>query len=185
LLGAAAHCAKALRDAEALWVNAVHDLIRWRDEHRLLPLLLIASVVILLAVAVAAIWSRGSLANNMRFASLQVMQGAYDRVQPGRTSQTQLTVLGFDTARFRARSLSGLGVQEYFMPRTSRDFDKLDPAVRYCFDNPDRCNALVFPLAASSAEEGMFAAHAAPRESGRIVFLIKSGRVAYKAVSGT
>lgn len=163
----------------------MHDLIRWRDEHRLLPLLLIASVVMLLAIAAAAIWSRGSLADNMRFASLRVMQGAYDQVQLGRTSQTQLAGLGFDTTRLRARSLSGLGVQEYFMPRTSHDFDKLDPAVRYCFDNPDRCRALVFPLAAPDAEEGMFAAHATPREAGRIVFLLKSGRVAYKAVSGT
>jgi hypothetical protein len=168
-----------------LWVNAVHDLIRWRDEHRILPLLLIASVVMLLAIAAAAIWSRGSLADNMRFASLRVMQGAYDQVQLGRTSQTQLAGLGFDATRLRASSLSGLGVQEYFMPRTSRDFDRLDPAVRYCFDNPDRCSALVFPLATPGADEGMFAAHAAPRESGRIVFLMKSGRVAYKAVSGS
>jgi hypothetical protein len=159
----------------------VHDLIRWRDEHRLLPLLLIASVVMLLAITAAAIWSRG--ADNMRFASFQVMQGAYDRVQPGRTSQAQLAGLGFDATRLRARSLSGLGVQEYFMPRTSRDFDRLDPAVRYCFDNPDRCSALVFPLAAPGADDGMFAAHAAPREAGRMVFLMKSGRIAYKAMS--
>jgi hypothetical protein len=163
----------------------VHDLIRWRDEHRLLPLLLIASVVMLLAIAAGAIWSRGSPAYNMRFASLHMMQGAYDQVQPGRTSQTQLAGLGFDATRLRARSLSGLGVQEYFMPRTSRDFDQLDPAVRYCFDNPDRCSALVFPPAAPGTNEGMFAAHAAPREAGRMVFLLKSGRVAYKAVSGT
>jgi len=179
-----AHYAKAFHDAEALWVNAVHDLIRWRDEHRLLPLLLIASVVVLLAIAAAAIWSRGSLADNMQLASLQMMQGAYDRVQPGRTSQDQLVRLGFDAARLRARSLSGLGVQEYFMPRTSRDFDRLDPAVRYCFDNPDRCSALVFPLAAPGADDGIFAAHAAPGEAERVVFLMKSGRVVYKAVSG-
>jgi hypothetical protein len=163
----------------------VHDLIRWRDEHRFLPLLLIASVVVLLAIAVAAFWSRGSLTDNMRLASLSTMQGAYDRVQPGRTSQAQLAGLGFDATRLRARSLSGLGVQEYFMPRTSRDFDRLDPAVRYCFDNPDRCSALVFPLAATGEGDGMFAAHAASREPGRMVFLIKSGRVAYKVVSGS
>jgi len=163
----------------------VHDLIRWRDEHRLLPLLFIASVVVLLAIIAAAVWSRGSLAENMRFASLRAMQGAYDRVEPGQTSQAQLAGLGFDASRLRARSLSGLGVQEYFMPRTSRDFDKLDPAVRYCFDNPDRCSALVFPLAASREDDGIFAAHAAPREAGQMVFLMKNGRVAYKAVSGS
>lgn len=163
----------------------MHDLIRWRDEHRILPLLLIASVVMLLAIAAAAIWSRGSLADNTRFASLRTMQGAYDRVQPGRTSQTQLAGLGFDATRLRARFLSGLGVQEYFMPRTSHDFDQLDPAVRYCFDNPDRCSALVFPLAAPGQDDGLFAAHAAPREAGKMVFLMKNGRVAYKAVSGT
>ena len=107
------------------------------------------------------------------------------RVAASPDTVKRLAGLGFDTTRLRARSLSGLGVQEYFMPRTSHDFDKLDPAVRYCFDNPDRCRALVFPLAAPDAEEGMFATHATPREAGRIVFLLKSGRVAYKAVSGT
>ena len=160
------------------------NLVRWHDEHHMLPLLLVASIVMLLAIAAAVMWSRGSLmGDDARFASLRVLQGAYDRVEPGRTSQPQLARLGFDSTRFQARALSGLGVQEYFMPKTSADFDRLDPAVRSCFDAPDRCQALVFPLAAP--KEGSFmAADAAPRTQGRIVFLLKSGRVAYKTVQG-
>jgi hypothetical protein len=160
------------------------NLVRWRDDHHMLPLLLVASIIMLVAIAAAVIWSRGTLmGDDTRFASLRLLQGAYDKVEPGKTSQPQLVQLGFDNTRLRARALSGLGVQEYFMPRTSAEFDRLDPAVRACFDAPDRCDALVFPLAAPHAG-GFMAANAAPREQGRIVFLIKSGRVAYKAMDG-
>ena len=160
------------------------NLIRWRNSHPMLPLLLAASIIVLLAVVAAVIWSRGSLlGDDGRVVSLDLMRGAYDKVQPGRTSEPELAALGFDQARYKARSLSGLGVQEYFMPRTSADFDRMDPAVQACFDASDRCTALVFPLA-SPRTGGFMAANAAPRAPGRVVFLIKSGRVAYKAVQG-
>src|SRR5665213_1507279 len=155
------------------------NLVRWRDEHHMLPLLLVASIVMLVAIAAAVMWSRGTLmGDDTHFASLRLLRGAYDKVEPGRTSQPQLVELGFDSNRLRARALSGLGVQEYFMPRTSAEFDQLDPAVRACFDAPDRCDVLVFPLAAPH-RRGFMAANAAPRAQGRIVFLLKSGRVAY------
>lgn len=157
------------------------NLVRWRDEHHMLPLVLAASIVVLLAIAAAVMWSRGSiLGDDARLASLEKMHGAFDRVQAGRTSESELAELGFDTARYRARTLSGLGVQEYFMPRSSQDFDRMEPAVRACFDAPDRCRALVFPLASHA---GFMAANAAPR-LGRMVFLLHSGKVAYKAVQG-
>ena len=158
------------------------NLIRWRNSHPMLPLLLAASIIVLLAVAAAVIWSRGSLmGDDGHVVSLDLMKGAYAKVTPGRTSEPELAALGFDQARFRSRSLSGLGVQEYFMPHTSADFDRLDPAVQACFDASDRCTALVFPLA-SAHSAGFMAANAAPRQPSRVVFLLKSGRVAYKAV---
>ena len=158
------------------------NLIRWRNSHPMLPLLLAASIIVLLAVAAAVIWSRGSLmGDDGHVVSLDLMKGAYAKVTPGRTSEPELAALGFDQARFTSRSLSGLGVQEYFMPHTSADFDRLDPAVQACFDASDRCTALVFPLA-SAHSVGFMAANAAPRAPSRVVFLLKSGRVAYKAV---
>lgn len=160
------------------------NLIRWRNSHPMLPLLLAASIIVLLAVAAAVIWSRGSLMDDGRIVSLDLMKGAYDKVEPGKTSEPELAALGFDQARYKARALSGLGVQEYFMPRTSADFDRLDPAVQACFDASDRCTALVFPLAPAHSA-GFMAANAAPRTPGRVVFLLKSGRVAYKAVQSS
>ena len=158
------------------------NLIRWRNSHPMLPLLLAASIIVLLAVAAAVIWSRGSLmGDDGHVVSLDLMKGAYDKVEPGKTSEPELAALGFDGARFKAHNLSGLGVQEYFMPRTSADFDRMDPAVRACFDASDRCTALIFPLAAPHGG-GFMAANAAPRPGERVVFLLKSGRVAYKAV---
>jgi hypothetical protein len=165
-------------------VNAMNNLLRWRDEHHMLPLLLIASIVLLLAIAAAALWSHGGISQIERFASARLLQGAYSRVEPGRTTQSQLAALGFDPERLKVRSLSGLGVQEYFMPRTSAEFDRLDPAIRACFDAPDRCTALVFPLGPAIEKGGFMAANAAPEDPGQIVFLLKSGRVAYKAMNG-
>ena len=161
-------------------VNAMNNLLRWRDEHHMLPLLLIASIVLLLAIAAAAIWSHGGVAGIERFASAKLLNGAYARVEAGRTTQGQLAELGFDPARLQARSLSGLGVQEYFMPRTSAEYDRLDPAVRACFDAPDHCTALVFPLGPAIEKGGFMAAYAAEKPD-QIVFLLHNGRVAYKA----
>ena len=161
------------------------NLLRWRDEHHMLPLVLAASIVVLLAIIAAALWSRGSIADmdSKVLASRSALQSAYDRVQPG-TSRPQLVQLGFDSNRLKARSLSGLGVQQYFMPATSHEFDQLDPAVRACFETPDRCSALIFPTAGPALAGGFMAAHAAPRNvaRGQFVFLLNSGRVAYKAV---
>lgn len=160
------------------------NLIRWRDSHPLLPLLLVASIIVLLAVAAAVMWSRGSLmGDDAHVVSLKLLQGAYNKVELGRTSEPELAALGFDQTRFKSRYLSGLGVQEYFMPRTSAAFDRMDPAVRACFDASDRCSALIFPVSAPYSGSFM-AANAAPREQGHIVFLLKSGRVAYKAIRG-
>jgi len=163
-----------------VWVNGMSSLLRWRDDHTILPLLLAFALVMLVAIAAACLWSRGSIMDlDLRFASTRGMQRAYDSVQPGRTSQAQLAALGFDAGRLRATRLSGLGVQEYFMPRTSQDFDRLDPAVRACFETPDRCNALVFPIGPKD-RGGFMAAQAASRERGFVV-LMKNGRVAFKA----
>jgi hypothetical protein len=160
------------------------NLIRWRDDHHMLPLVLAASFVLVVAIAAAVIWSRGSLLDDQaRIASQVAMQGAYDKVIPGRTTQPELIKLGFDGTRYQTRTLSGLGVQEYFMPKTSSEFDRLDPAVRSCFENMDRCRAMVFPLA-SAAKGGFMSANAAQHEAGRMVFLLRNGRVAYKSMDG-
>jgi hypothetical protein len=160
--------------------------IRWRDEHYLLPLVLAASVVLLVAIAtaVAVVWSRDTNTDDQeRIASQAAMQRAYNRVVPGKTTPAELAGFGLDSSRYKTRTLSGLGVQEYFMPKTSSEFDRLDPAVRACFENMDRCRALVFPLD-SSISGGFMSANAAQHETGRMVFLLRNGRVAYKAMDG-
>jgi hypothetical protein len=160
----------------------MNHLLRWRDENNLLPLLLISSVVMLLAIAAGTLWSRGMPVT--RLIAPYSLKGAYERVQVGRTLQSQLAGLGFDVEKLQARRVSGLGVQEYFMPRTSREFDLLDPAVRSCFDMPDRCGVLIFPLAAPVAQGGLMSANAAPAQPGRIVFLLRKGKVAFKEMRG-
>lgn len=150
----------------------------WRDPHRLMPLLLAVSAVLFAAVAAGVIWSPGT--PDADLVSLSAMRGAYDKVVPGRTSERELTQLGFDTSRYSAHALSQLGVQEFFMPANSAAFDRMDAAVKACFDASDRCRALVFPL--SPGPSGLIDAHAAP--AGGMIFLLRHGRVAYKAIRG-
>lgn len=157
----------------------MRNLFCWYRAQHLAPLMLAASAVMLLAGGIAVLRFPDP-AQDTPLASLDAMRAAYDRVVPGRTMEKDLTGLGFDTERYRAVRLSQLGVQEYFMPGTSTAFDRMDAAVRACFDERDRCRALVFPLAPDTS--GLMAAHAA--RTGRMVFLLRHGKVAYKAVSG-
>ena len=55
--------------------------------------------------------------------------------------------------------------------------------MRACFENIDRCRALVFPLD-WSVSGGFMSAHAAQQETGRMVFLLRNGLVAYKSMDG-
>ena len=154
-------------------------LLRWQNEYRLLPLVLVASLVLLLACVAGVIWSELSLRPQVKYASLDTARRAYGEVVIDISTQADLTRLGFDTGH-GARALSGLGVQEYFMPRTSRLFDRLDSAIRSCFGDEDRCTAVVVPLGAPQGE-GLLAAHAfAP--AGRMIFLLRSGRVTFKQI---
>ncbi len=158
------------------------NLIRWRDEHHMLPLVLAASFVLLVAIGAAVVWSRdAALPAAERIASLSAMRGPYEQVKIGQTSQPELVKLGLDANRYKTQTLSGLGVQEYFMPSTTTEFDQMDPVLRSCFENVDRCRAVVFPLAPAG---GFMSANAAPREKGRMVFLLRNGKVAYKSIDG-
>ncbi len=159
------------------------NLIRWRDDHHMLPLVLAASFVLVVAIGAAVIWSRDvAIPADERIASLSAVQAPFEQVKVGQTSQSELTGLGLDANHYKTQTLSGLGVQEYFMPRTTTEFDQMDPALRSCFENVDRCRAVVFPLAPGNG--GFMSANAAPREKGRMVFLLRNGKVAYKSIDG-
>ena len=159
------------------------NLIRWRDDHHMLPLVLAASVVLVAAIGAAVMWAQdNAVPAQERIAALSAVQAKFEQVKVGQTSQPELVKLGLDAAHYKTRTLSGLGVQEYFMPKTTTEFDAMDPALRSCFENVDRCRAVVFPLARPS--NGFMAANAAPREKGRMVFLLRNGRVAYKSIDG-
>ena len=88
---------------------------RW-NSYRPLPLLCAASLVVMLLACVAgAKWSQPTRI----LASPDMARLAYAQVMVGVSSKSDLDRLGLD-AGHGARSLSGLAVQEYFMPRSSR-----------------------------------------------------------------
>jgi hypothetical protein len=148
----------------------------------MLPLVLAASFVLVVAIGAAVLWSRDVvIPANERIASLSAVQAPFEQVKIGQTSQPELVKLGLDANHYKTQTLSGLGVQEYFMPRTTTEFDQMDPVLRSCFENVDRCRAVVFPLAPGS---GFMSANAAPRVKGRMVFLLRNGKVAYKSIDG-
>jgi hypothetical protein len=148
-----------------------------KNRYRPLPLLCAAALVVMLSACLAgARWSRSGL--QPAAISPAAARLAYAQVAVGISGKADLNRLGF-TAAHGARSLSVLGVREYFMPRTSRQFDKLDPAIRACFGAGDRCTAVVVPLD-RPPEDGLLAARAAT--AGHMVFLLRSGRVAFKQI---
>jgi len=153
-------------------------LLRRQNKYRPLAPLLAASLVVVAACIAGALWS-GAGDPRARYASLDAAKLAYAQVMVDISTESDLASLGFN-AGHGARSLSALGVQEYFMPMTSRAFDNLDPAIRSCFEGQDRCTALVVPLGAPR-DGGFLAAHAA-QPAGHAVFLLHSGRVAYKTI---
>jgi hypothetical protein len=123
------------------------------------------------------------------FRSLQQLENAYARVTAGQTRASQLAHAGFDVAAPGAHSLSYLGVVERFLPRDSLQFDRLDPAVRSCFEARDGCTAYIFRLGgkpdAARDTAGLFvpAAFAKPTMA-EVTLLIRDGRVTYKTISG-
>ncbi len=148
---------------------------RRKNSYRPPPLLCAAALAVVLPACLAgARWSQAGL--HPALVSLDAARLAYARVVVDISGKPDLNRLGF-TAAHGARSLSALGVQEYFMPRTSRQFDRLDPAIRACFEGRDRCTAVVVPL--GEPQDGLLAAHAA-EPAGHLVFLLRSGRVVYK-----
>jgi hypothetical protein len=121
--------------------------------------------------------------------SLNGLRAAYGRVEPGQTQARELAGLGFDVAQPGVQRLSYLGLMEAFAPQNSAAFDGLDAAAQECLGTPDGCRAYVFRLARApgNAEQVAFSL-VNPAEAGvpsaEILFLIRDGRVAYKAISG-
>jgi hypothetical protein len=141
---------------------------------------MIAVLAALLLAAVLLFARRSDAPATVELTDLNQLRAAYARVVPGMPAQ-RLALLGFDRSRPGVQTLSMLGVMEFFMPKDSGDFDRLDPAIRSCLAAADRCGAYVFPLEAQTDGALGLAAHAAPSD-GRIVFLVKSGRVAWKGM---
>jgi hypothetical protein len=144
----------------------------------------IAAVIALIAGGFY-LWQDGAAPARSRFAAAGQLHAAYAKVAPGMAA-SGLARLGFDHTLPGAQTLSYLGTMEFFMPKSSRDFDRLDPAILACLAVRDRCGTYVFRLNRGASRKGTlfgFLAHAAP-DSARAVFLMKRGRVAYKEMVG-
>ena len=128
------------------------------------------------------LWQHDQVPSHGSFSSLEQLRAAYARVTPGMAG-ARLPRLGFDHTLPGAQTLSYLGTMEFFMPKNSRDYDRLDPAILACLAVRDRCGTYVFQVGRGPLREATmfdFLAQAAP-DSTRAVFLMQRGRVAYKA----
>lgn len=147
----------------------------------------IVATVLAGAVAAAALYLRQHEGASARdgFPDAAKMRAAYDRVAVG-MPVSRLALIGFDRTAAGVHTLSYLGAMEFFMPGNSRGFDRLAPAILSCLAATDRCGAYVFRGGGGQQRSGIFgfAAHAAAPGDVRIVFLVKSGRVTYKAMVG-
>jgi hypothetical protein len=142
-----------------------------------------ATLAVLGIMAIAAalyLWQGSRAPAQGSFASLAQFRAAYAGVVPGMPA-SRLARLGFDPSQPGAQTLSYLGTMEFFMPRNSRAFDRMNPAILGCLAAKDRCGAYVFAFGGGRHKTGLFdfSAHAEPGNP-QVLFLMKSGRVAYK-----
>src|ERR1700722_753782 len=96
---------------------------------RMVSLLRSATIAIVAITVIATglyVWQASLVSASSRFASLDQMRAAFARVVPGMPA-AELTRLGFDRSRPGAATLSYLAAMEFFMPKNSRAFDRLDP----------------------------------------------------------
>lgn len=127
------------------------------------------------------------------FDTYEQMQAAYDRIEPGATTDAALCDYGFDMARFsNAEVLSYLGVIERFVPRDSIRYDSLAKPVRDCIEVQTRCQAYVFhPGRLTKTRTGnffmdFFGFNRITTEIGwsaDVVFLVQDKKVVYKIMS--
>ncbi|HEX3756279.1 MAG TPA: hypothetical protein VHV26_14505 [Rhizomicrobium sp.] len=148
----------------------------------------LAAIICVGGVLIAAAlysWQRDRVPSYSSFSSLKQFRAAYARVTPG-TPGVRLPRLGFDHTLPGAQTLSYLGTMEFLMPKSSRDYDRLDPAILACLAVRDRCGTYVFWLGRSASRGSTmfnFLAHAVP-DGAHAVFLMKRGRVTYKEMVG-
>lgn len=132
--------------------------------------------------------------DNGTFLTYGDVRTAYDRIQPGRTSTTDLAQMGFDVERASSvEVLSYLGVIERFMPRESIRMDDLDPSVRACLQSRIECSAYIFrPTRVLHRRVGnvpldLLGFKRTTEQTGwsaEIMFLIHKDRVIYKLWAG-
>jgi len=129
-------------------------------------LFLFAGLAILLGGGVAlAAWPHDPVPDSAAgFSGDEVLMAAFARVHTGMPA-SQLAAVGFDTAK--AERLSRLALIEQFMPKDSKEFDALDPAVKACYVGPADCNAFIFTAAGAQA-----------------LLLVQGGRVSWKTLGG-
>jgi hypothetical protein len=150
-----------------------------------------AAMLAILLMMAANMWLRAPAAPSAADVPLHALTSAYAQVTPGETSMRTLTRLGFDTSRGGVERLPYLALMDYFIPHDSDRFDQMDPAVQQCLARPDGCTAYIFRLARARGSEQKAAfgfVNAASADNApaviEVLFLIRDGRVAYKAMNG-
>lgn len=77
---------------------------------------------------------------NVTWSSFDEAKTAFDRIEPGVTTVSELGALGFDPYTSpNTTILTYLDLIKYFMPNPSMRLDDLDPAVRDCISARDAC----------------------------------------------
>ena len=117
-----------------------------------------------------------------------------DRVVPGTTTVAQLHALGFDPLTTpNVKRMSYLEVIQAFMPNPSMQKGDLDPGVRACIEEHDRCYAYAVTPGMTNAQRhgnvfaDMFGFHQQTTTTGwrfSAMMVIRDDTVAYKVWSG-
>jgi len=132
--------------------------------------------------------------NTSHFPSYQAVRDAFDKIQPMRTSLSEMSALGFDVQNAsNAEVLSYLDIADRFIPNSSVAFDKLDPAVQACITARTACQGYEFKIKHKTIDRSgslfldLFGFAHTSTETGwsaQVLILVQDGHVTHKLLSG-
>jgi len=158
-----------------------------------LPLLL-GALAMLLAAGCASMHTSGRSTAKSPWPDFAAAKAAFDSIQPGRTTITELRTLGFDPyANPNVRILNYLDIQNRFLPNQSVTWASLPPPVRQSLEAKEQSVAYELDLTVVHTQRygnlflDMFAFNRKTHETGwnfKALVLLNHEKVLYKLWSG-
>ena len=161
---------------------------------RALLLLGVVGLTAALGGGCASLFSSGAKATVSTWNNFDEARAAFERIDPGKTTVTQLRALGFDPySQPSVRILTYLDIVQHFIPNNSITLEDLPPPVRDCIRAQEMASAYHVDITVTRSQRhgnlflDIFSFRRRTRETGwnfKALILINHDVVVYKLWSG-